>query len=417
MATQSILEINKLGSGKSRRSQYLPIGGLAISLILSLAACGPKKSSFSLLAETNQFSQSNDTNNKVDILWVVDGSGTMANHQSNLANNFGTFISSFASKGFDFHMAIASTDAWIREKNYNDGTCITNPNPSESPSTIYKSSADCKVTQATFGDLTAFRDGDIYGPIGGAATHSGTYLITSLMGSSDITSLFSANIMVGTRGDGAQESGFQSLRAVLRRNEDGTEGYGGETHTDLADFRRSDAFLAVIIVTDEEDQSTKQDGSAYADQNEYVSSFISFLDGYTGSAAGSRNYNVSSITIDDINNCSYGLHAQATQGDRYVAISNATNGVVGSICSPDFSTQLESFAQKVVTLSTRFKLAVEPKIESLSIKVNGETIPNDSTNGWTYVAESSQHFIEFHGTGVPPQGASIAVNYDPAKLK
>ncbi len=392
---------------------------LAVSnaLVFGLG-CNKSNDSFSLLSSGQTFEQSSSTlNNKVDILWLVDGSGTMANHQTNLANNFSSFINDFRAKNFDFHMAVASTDAWVREVNYNGGSCVANPNPSQSPNTTYVSSADCANTLAKYGQLTHFRDGDIYGSASGIpGARSGTYLITSLMSPASLLSTFATNIKTGTRGDGAHEAGFQSLRAVLRRNADGSIGYSGETHTSLAQFRRNDAFFAVIMVTDEEDQSTKANGASYNTTQDYVDSFKLFMDNYTGSVTGNRKYNVSSIVMVDINNCSYGLHPQATEGDRYVAISNASEGVVASICSSNFSTQLSQISNQILTLSTRFQLNREPIPSTLFVQVNGTTIPESTTNGWTYLNEGGFYFIEFRGSAIPPQGASISVLFDPVTI-
>lgn len=387
---------------------------IVIAIAIVTAGCDKGDRSYSLLSASEQFSQSTNTLTKIDILWMVDGSGTMANHQTNLADNFSSFISDFTHLNYDHHMAVASTDAWLREVNYNGGTCTSNPNPSQNPNTIYKSSADCANTLATFGQLTHFRDGDIYGAAGGTpGPRSGVYLLTSAMDPITLADTFRINVRTGTRGDGSREAGFQSLRAVLRRNADGSPGYNGETHTALSQFRRDDAFLAVIIVSDEEDQSRKPNGSSYSSTNDYVTSFKNFLDGYTGSTADFKNYNVNSIVIDDIDNCAYGLHEQATQGNRYVAIANATNGISASICSNNFSQQLTQIAQQIVTLSTRFLLSREPIPETIKVWVNGVEVPNSPSNGWIYVNQGDSHFIEFHGQAVPPQGANISVFFDP----
>lgn len=388
------------------------------NVLLFGLGCNKSNDSFSLLSSGQTFQQSAAVlNNKVDILWVVDGSGTMANHQTNLATNFSSFINDFTAKSFDYHMAVASTDAWMRERNYNGGGCTTNSNPTGNPNTVYSSSSDCLSTFANYGQLTQFRDGDIYGTASGIpGTRSGNYLITSAMSLASILNTFSINVKTGTRGDGFQESGFQSLRSVLRRNADGSVGYSGETHTSLASFRRSDAFFAVIFVTDEEDQSTKPDGTSYGTTQQYVDAFKTFMDGYTGSVVGNRKYNVSSIVMVDINNCSYGLHPQATQGDRYVAIANASEGVVASICSSNFSTQLRDISTQILSLSTRFQLNREPIPSTISVNVNGADVPQNSSNGWTYLTEGGFYFIEFRGNAIPPQGASISVHFDPVTI-
>lgn len=391
---------------------------IILAIFLTSAGCGNSGASYSLLPEVDEFSQSAQANNKVDILWMVDGSATMANHQANLANNFQNFITNFANKGFDYHMAVASTDAWIRERNYNAGTCYDNPNTSADPLKRYNSSADCKSTLANFGQLTHFRDGDIYGTSSGnPVPRSGKYLIESSMPFQDVLDTFKLNIRVGTRGDGTGEAGLASLRAVLRRNADGSQGYSGETHTSLDQFRRPGAFLAVIVVSDEEDQSRKQNGTSYSSTSEYVQDFIGFMNGYTGSDETNRKYNLSTIVLNDRNNCSYGIHDQATEGKRYIALAEATKGVVGNICSSDFSSQLNTISQQIVTLATRYQLSREPVVDSIKVVVNGSELSEGSVDGWSYVAESGSYFIEFNGSAVPPQGASISIDYDPVAIR
>jgi len=47
----------------------------------------------------------------IGILWVVDNSGSMGNDQTNLANNFDSFIRGFLDKNFKFTMGITTTDS------------------------------------------------------------------------------------------------------------------------------------------------------------------------------------------------------------------------------------------------------------------------------------------------------------------
>lgn len=379
-----------------------------------LVKCSEGSTSFSLAPVQDEFSQSSslEVDNKIDMLFLVDSSGTMATHQENLGNNFDAFISEFINKGFDFNIAVASTDAWVREYNYNAGGCFSNPNPSGNPDTLYRSSADCMMTLATYGELASFRDGDIYGEQDGTpGERSGEYLITSLMHPSDIWSLFMTNVKVGVRGDG-REWGLGSLRGTLRLNEDGTRGYGSETHTVLDSFRRDDAFFALIIVSDEDDQSRRTNGTHYSNTDDFVNSFVNLLDTYTNSSPDLRRYHVSTIVIEDEDTCD-NLHPQAEQGDRYVALANAVDGIVGDICSDDFSEDLFAISEKIISLSTRFQLSRKPILETIVVTVNGVNVPQDPVNGWVYIEENGLHFVEFRGSAVPAQGASISINFDP----
>ncbi len=408
------------------------IGHIILGMMFAASLVGCDSPSFNLASVSDQFSQSVSVNNKVDIIWIVDGSGTMATHQDNLAQNFAGFIQQFRDKGFDFHMVVASNDAWVREHNYNTASCFlfydplhplyspNGPNPSESPSNLYVSSADCEATQATWGELAAFRDGDIYGSLAGApGARSGQYMITSDMDDAEMLQVFQTNVRTGTRGDGVAESTLGSLRSVLRRDADGNRIYGGESHTVLESFRRPDAFLAVITVTDEEDQSFIFGSSEkYANSEAYTADFIRFLDGYTGiSDPSERRYSISGIVLQDIDNCPYQLHAQVSESPFVMAAAQATRGVTGEICSPDFYKDLEDIAEKVITLATRFVLTSKPVVSTIVVLVDGQTIEQDPVNGWTYIEEQGKHYIEFNGTSVPSETSVVSVDFTPAGLK
>ena len=56
----------------------------------------------------------------LDILWVVDDSGSMMPFQQNLSNNISSFLNVFVSSGADFHMAVITT-TW-----YNFNTFVDN---------------------------------------------------------------------------------------------------------------------------------------------------------------------------------------------------------------------------------------------------------------------------------------------------
>ena len=45
----------------------------------------------------------------LDVLWVVDDSGSMSRFQTNLSNNIGLFVASFMATGADYHMGVITT--------------------------------------------------------------------------------------------------------------------------------------------------------------------------------------------------------------------------------------------------------------------------------------------------------------------
>ena len=56
----------------------------------------------------DNFTQDGDVS--VDILFVVDNSGSMSSNQTNLKNNFDDFMAVFVSAGVDYHVALITTD-------------------------------------------------------------------------------------------------------------------------------------------------------------------------------------------------------------------------------------------------------------------------------------------------------------------
>ena len=50
------------------------------------------------------------TSPSVDVLWVVDNSGSMGDNQQALANNFPAFMNYFLGSGLDYHIGVVSTD-------------------------------------------------------------------------------------------------------------------------------------------------------------------------------------------------------------------------------------------------------------------------------------------------------------------
>lgn len=359
-----------------------------ISYMIVLTSCGDKSADISILSDSQNFYQTNDLNNKLDILWMVDSSGSMAEEQQNLSDNFEAFITDFVTKGYDYNIAIGATDAWRYE--YNPGN-------------------------VNFQNYVKFRDGDIY--LGGSGERSGIFMINNLLGA-DVIPTFKTNIKVGTIGSG-DERAFDSIRQILEQTKDGGL-------NNAFNFRRNDAFLAVIIISDEEDFSRDNpdiDGCSgiptpevCQDQNlRPVTEYISYLDGFTSSTSADRKYSVNAIGIFDEDCMDANPSSSGHMGLRYAEIASLTNGVTGSICDTNFSENLNQIQSRIAELSTQFRLDRIPVVSSIVVKINGVVIPQDSTNGWTYRAVNNS--IVFHGTAIPAQGSAIQITFDPTTLK
>ncbi len=343
---------------------------------VGVTACDKSTNSFSVLGASQQFQQSSSSilQKQIDILWVVDNSSSMNPFQSNVATNFNSFMSSFVSKGYDFHVAVTTTDAYLAMPQYFNNQ-----------------------------SLAVYRDG-----VG--SVHTGYPVID--VNTPNLLQTFSTNALQGGSGDG-DERAFSSMKVALSSPLNST-------------FLRPGSFLAVIILSDEDDFSDETRPEAswlraggvpdhdYADPNlDTVDSYVSFLDGLTNSSATVKNYNVSAVTVLD-NNClaAHRLQSPSTIiGQRYMDLATKTNGVQADICSASYATALTQIQQKILELSTQFVLNRVPVQSSIVVTVGGAVVPNDPANGWTY--NSTANSIVFHGTAVPASGASISIVFDP----
>ncbi len=83
---------------------------------------GDNDSGIIYLPASDDFTQ-NSNGQKIDILWVVDNSGSMQEEQADLAYNFNIFINEFIKKNIDFKMSITTTDT---SSYYRAGRPVTN---------------------------------------------------------------------------------------------------------------------------------------------------------------------------------------------------------------------------------------------------------------------------------------------------
>lgn len=171
-----------------------------------------------------------DTPVKLDLLFMIDDSRSMAEEQSNLARNFPRLMDELKKlpTGFpDLHLAVVSSD-------------------------LGAGSAGRPVCDKEMGDRGIMQQGAGCG-LGGAH-----YLISEDGGtrnnfSGDIAQVFSCIASLGTGGCGFEHQ-LQSVRVAL-------SGFVSEN----AGFLRPDAHLAVVYITDEDDCSAPAESGIFDD--------------------------------------------------------------------------------------------------------------------------------------------------------
>ncbi|MFO0722569.1 MAG: vWA domain-containing protein [Myxococcota bacterium] len=176
----------------------------------------------------------------VDILFVVDNSGSMAEEQANLARNFDQFINELTkSKGNDYRLAIVTTDAGGGQGARN----INGPERSGQVVSTFRTTAPFSlITNGTDAchDISDIKHGCFRGD------DASKRVITSDMSADDQINTFKANVLVGTCGNGYEE-GLEGMKLGLSRS-------GGDC-PGQPEFLRDDANLVVVIVSDENDST------------------------------------------------------------------------------------------------------------------------------------------------------------------
>jgi len=370
---------------------------MCLSLLLT-GACEKTSRSFSLLDAGSSFQQSGSyIPRKMDILWVVDNSGSMETSQANLTASFQTFIEKFQTNGYDFHMAVTATDAWRAQY-------------------LAPGSNQDILRRARSGEINYSVNPYTY------KTNSNVFIMDGLTPS--LSSVFLTNASQNIFGTG-DERAFASFKQFLD--------FGGN-----ADFRRPDATLAIIIVSDEDDFSANTSAyipGGYADEvnadpvvlapsvdpaniaNMYADARLDSPDSYKqylDTLVGAGNHKVHIISVLDTA-CKTTLNStyQGRRiGRRYIQLADLTGGVKTSLCD-NFGDSLLKIQESIIQLSSTFQLDREPVPESIKVLVDGASIPQDGQNGWTYDAAALT--VSFHGSAVPAQGANIQILFTPLR--
>jgi hypothetical protein len=235
------------------------------------------------------------------------------------------------------------------------------------------------------------------------SVHSGVFVL--LPSDLDLYGHFAINAKPQKNTAGQDGRAFSSMRQALRNTRPINSG-----------FLRSDSFLAVVIVDNQDDFSGNDrctgcnvSGRYDAPTLDPVEVYIEFLSKLTMSQDAAARYNVSAMTQTS---------APCQGGSTMVRIADLvqkTNGVLGDICQSDFGPAMLAMSNQIATLSTQFFLDRVPDTNTIRVTVNGTSIQEGEVNGWTYSADANA--VQFHGAAIPSQGSTIAVDFDPLTLQ
>ena len=331
--------------------------------------------------------------NAVDILFVIDDSGSMGEEQAALKASFDKFIQHAQLLHNDYHLGVI--DVCVENKQITGRLNLGDPK--KQPRFI---------TPKTPDGINLFKKYIMLG-------------INSAGGCSDV-----------------RESGLEAAKAALSPPLISDTGMPCTSDSDCLNdssicpdknncpykcvdgtcagwnkgFLRKDAQLEIIVLSDEEDQSH---GSP--------DFFIKFFKSIKG-AYNTDMFHWNSIVGVPIGggDCSKGCKT-AERGCRYVKVSQATNGKIGSVCAPDYSKILDEIGSQAFGIKRQFFLSRVPQPQSITVTVNDKDCgqgwlqpekPQGNGWNWWYDEASNSIIFEEKGACMPRPGDQIVIEYD-----
>jgi hypothetical protein len=361
--------INKIECKKSRSA---PAAALALTLI-TLSACG--QTAFTVVPGTQAIAAPGTYSipPKVDILLVEGDKGRMFEAWDQVSQQMPKFLASLDKKGWDYHF-----------------TTI--------PLTTYN------AIQSVTGSVYDGNSGsDWKAPYPGAMRFNAGTIAQSFFQLPAVYNgyLNKANVSNALNG---YEPGFENIQAIL------STGLGS------SNFLRKDSLFVPLIVSLGNDTSgvnfcvapdstadfirkvpceqvtTPCNDSGGSSCGSNTDSFKKHKTWFTNFRANTQFY--AAVPQQDSNNC---LGGRASAGYRYQQMASATGGKSFDICSQPMNQILDSLTGQLQSQKLGFKqkyLFISQDADPASIKVTryiggdanqAVVIPQDATNGWTYV--------------------------------
>ncbi|MCM2283030.1 MAG: VWA domain-containing protein [Bdellovibrionaceae bacterium] len=316
---------------------------LCATAVMSLAACSPASQKL-VEQPRGKFEKVKDKGDtkmiftpKVDILFVVDDSGSMLNHQDNLAANIQLYAEEL-------------------DKN--------------------------KILQYRVGVITTSTDTYAPGPGENGLLVGSPAVIER--GTPNGVSVLAQNLKVGISGSGTEKF-FEPVKSALTPP---------LVHNENAGFYRPEAFLALVFITDTDDQSSGVSSRQFYD----------FLTQLKGDKEKVLFYAAYIPSLDA--KCNRSGEELPRRIEDLLFISG---GKGFGLCDADFGAKLAGIGTDLVNrVGKRLLLSRPPDVSTIEVRYGNQVIPNDARLGWTY--DPAQNALVFGDDVVfTDQGANTEV--------
>lgn len=296
---------------------------------------------------------------KVDVLFVVDDSGSMSGEQANLADSFQAFIQEAAKWQSDYQIGVTTTTVGF-------------PNGGDlrgSPTFVNGSNWEKFVNNVLVG----------------------------VTGSGDEKGLWAAKIGLSSPLTDVTETACASDADCSNPFHVCMEGTCGGRNRH---FIREGAALELIFVSDEDDQSP-----------ESLSAYLNFFSSIKG-IHHPELLHIHSI-VGPYGGCSSDDGA-AVAGHRYLAMAEDTGGIHFSICQLDFAKGLEDIGEIAFASTMKYVLTHYPAPTTISVTING--VPCPLTAGgifnWNYDSLANTVTLADGGLCRAAPGDEVKIHYE-----
>jgi hypothetical protein len=296
-----------------------------------------------------------DHQGSADVLWVVDQSGSMSDDLDRIADDAEAFFWMANDLGLDFRMGVTDMN--------------------DSSSGVFATrNADGSGERWIMPDEASMFAAAIRDPSGPAAS------------------------------DGLSENGLTQIQAALSHHL--PRGNAGGLGV------RSDAQLAVIVVTDEKAEEVEEAGILFEGNTqpdaEEEAAIMTLLAPYQ--AALVAEHAVVHLISEPLPFGSTCSTAGAEHAFGYYELVTALGGQMASICQTDLGATLDAMLDSIVGDASPLVLDYVPISSTITVMRNLAPVPRSRRHGWDYRASSNS--IIFYGMPVnPAQPAEITIAY------
>lgn len=305
--------------------------------------------------QDDEFTQT--TGQEVDILFVVDNSGSMGDDQENLSANFGKLTAVAQQWQNDFHIGVVTTDMEGMMSSWCCGNLVGPPK--------YVTNENWEIFQDNV------KVGD-----NGSATEQGLYASQAAL---------SFPLAHDTSIACEFESDCEDPDTCV-------EGFcGGENRG----FMRQDATLHVVYVSDEQDDSP-------AELNFYTD-FLMSIKGYQN-----PNLLYAHAVVAGVEPEGTFTDCAGEAGTRYMEVADQTNGIKVDICEPDWAATLEILGDAIFGLKTQFFLTRPADPATVQVWVQGI----ECEEGWSYDQASNSVIFDQYGSCMPEPEEIVLIHYE-----